>query len=113
MALLFFQKDLPASHDADLELAGFTSETELLVTKATRVARVFAILTSKVTANGPVTVEVRKDGTAVITLSIADGDNADAGGDAQLLDVGDRLTVHAETPAGFTPTTEDLLVLVE
>jgi len=116
----FLRENLAASlNNANLNLLGYTSETDFVLPFAGVVKRFRIIMTEARTA-GTATFTVRKNGTA-ITTPAAQVINAST---PQFIDAivdeasatsfakGDKLSVVVTTDAGWLPTTSDAIAIV-
>ena len=114
MELLFYAKAVPASATTPANLAGYTSETRWVATRAGSVQRLLLVLTDAITA-GSLTGTLKKNGVAtalVVTLNANApllGNKTDPGISYAPGDLIDLSLVSS----GLAPTTADALGMLE
>ena len=114
MELFFYAKSVPASATTPANLAGYTSETRWVATRAGALQRLLVMLTDAVTG-GTVTGTVKKNGAATVlavTLNTSApllGSKTDPG---ITYAPGDLIELELVS-SGLAPTTADALCQIE
>ena len=110
MSIMFFKKAVPATFNADLELAGYTSETVFHEPIGAGLALLEAFTTDLITA-GSLVVNLKKNGIQIATVTLQSGTPRATVSPSEGLNPGDRVTVTAVATT-LAPITADLLVVI-